>query len=163
MNTVSKHEIKVVHACVVAMSTFDVSLQRLGFDHSHRFPLFLSAPPRFRLPQKYHDVLNYDKGEPIVIKIPYTGSPLPNVTLTKDGKDLTKDKNVSIDVSDRAITLTIRNTDKNTSGPYNIKLDNNLGSDEATLRIHVSGKNVRRFIGNDPLIDCLNRCSNSTT
>ena len=68
------------------------------------------------------------------------------MTLTKDGKDLTKDKNVSIDVSDRAITLTIRNTDKNTSGPYNIKLDNDLGSDEATLRIHVSGKNIRLFV-----------------
>jgi len=102
--------------------------------------LYLIAPPRFRLPQKYQDVLNYEKGEPIVIKIPYTGSPLPNVTLTKDGKDITKDKNVSIDVGDRGITLTIRNTDKNTSGPYKIKLDNNLGEDEATLRIRVSGK-----------------------
>jgi hypothetical protein len=104
--------------------------------------VFSLAPPRFRLPQKYHDVLNYDKGEPIVIKIPYTGSPLPNVTLTKDGIDLSKDKNVSIDVSARAITLTIRNTDKNTTGPYKIKLDNDLGEDEATLRIHVSGKDL---------------------
>ena len=99
----------------------------------------LLAPPRFRLPQKYHDVLNYDKGEPIVIKIPYTGSPMPNVTLTKDGNDISKDKNVSVDVTDRAIILTIRNPDKNTTGPYKIKLDNNLGEDEATLRIHVSG------------------------
>ncbi|CAF4326057.1 unnamed protein product, partial [Rotaria magnacalcarata] len=31
-----------------------------------------------------------------------------------------------------------RNTDKNTSGPYQIKLDNNLGEDEATIRINVS-------------------------
>ena len=102
----------------------------------------LLAPPRFRLPQKYNDVLNYDKGEPIVIKIPYTGSPMPNFTLTKDGNDISKDKNISVDVSDRAITLTIRNPDKNTSGPYKIKLDNNLGEDEATLRIHVSGKST---------------------
>lgn len=101
---------------------------------------FLLAPPRFRLPQKYQDVLNYDKGEPIVIKIPYTGSPLPNATLMKDGKDITNDKNVSIEVKDRAITLTIRNPDKNSSGPYQIKLDNELGEDEATLRLNVSGK-----------------------
>ena len=104
------------------------------------FSLIVSAPPRLRLPQKYHDVLNYDKGEVIVIKIPYTGSPVPNVTLTKDGQDLSNDRNVSIDVSDRSVTLTIRNTDKNTSGPYKIKLENNLGEDEATLRINVSGK-----------------------
>ena len=87
-------------------------------------------------------MLNYDKGEPIVIKIPYTGNPSPNVTLTKDGQDLSKDRNVSIDVGDRAITLTIRNTDKNTSGPYKIKMDNNLGADEATLRINVLGKHL---------------------
>jgi len=67
---------------------------------------------------------------------------LPNVTLTKDGVDLSKDKNVSIDVTDHTITLTIQNTDKNTSGPHSIKLDNNLGEDEATLRIHVSGKTI---------------------
>ena len=101
--------------------------------------VFFLAPPRFRLPAKLQEVLNFDKGEPIVIKIPYTGSPMPNVTLTRDGQDLTKDKNVSIDISDRAITLTIRNADKNSSGPYKIKLNNNLGEDEATLRIHVSG------------------------
>ena len=85
-------------------------------------------------------MLNYDKGEPIVIKIPYTGNPSPNVTLTKDGQDLSKDRNVSIDVGDRSITLTIRNSDKNTSGPYKIQLANNLGADEATLRINVLGK-----------------------
>lgn len=109
---------------------------------TNNFSYFFIAPPRFCLPAKYQDVLNYDKGKPIVIKIPYTGSPLPNVTLTKDGVDLSKDKNVSIDVTDRTITLTIRNTDKNTSGPHSIKLDNNLGEDEATLRIHVSGKTI---------------------
>ncbi|CAF1322095.1 unnamed protein product [Adineta steineri] len=65
------------------------------------------STPRFRLPRKYQDVLNYDKGEAIVIKIPYIGIPLLKVTLSKDGNDITKDKNVSIDVSDRAITLTI--------------------------------------------------------
>jgi outer membrane lipoprotein-sorting protein len=92
------------------------------------------------LPAKYQDPLNYDKGEPIVIKIPYSGSPLPSAFLTRDGQDLSNDRNVSIDVSDRAVTLTIRNTDKNSTGAYKIKLSNNLGEDEATLRIHVTGK-----------------------
>ena len=119
---------------------YSIKARNKGGSRMCRANVNVRSPPRFRLPQKYQDVLNYDKGEPIVIKIPYTGSPLPNVTLTKDGNDISKDKNVSIDISDRAITLTIRNTDKNTTGPYKIKLDNNLGEDEATLRIHVSGK-----------------------
>ncbi|CAF1271535.1 unnamed protein product [Adineta steineri] len=69
-----------------------------------------------RLPPRYQDVLNYDKGEAIVIKIPYIGSPLLNVTLSKDGNDMTKDKKNLINASDRAITLTIQNGNKNTTG-----------------------------------------------
>ncbi|CAF1652343.1 unnamed protein product, partial [Adineta ricciae] len=117
---------------------YSIKARNKGGSRTSRCNVNVRSPPRLRLPAKYQDVLEYDKGEPIVIKIPYTGSPLPNVTLTKDGKDLTKDKNVSIDVGSRGITLTIRNTDKNTSGPYKIKLDNELGEDEATLRIRVS-------------------------
>ncbi|CAF1142161.1 unnamed protein product [Rotaria sordida] len=117
---------------------YSIKARNIGGSRMCRCNVDVRSPPRIRLPLKYQDVLNYDKGEPIVLKIPYTGSPLPNVTLTKDGKDLTKDKNVSIDVSPRAVTVTIRNTDKNTSGPYEIKLDNDLGEDTATLRLHVS-------------------------
>jgi hypothetical protein len=160
MNIVSKHEIKVVQECLVVMSLFDVSSISCLRNFGLIFGYFI-APPRFRLPLKYQDVLNYDKGEPIVIKIPYTGCPVPNVTLTKDGKDITKDKNVSVDVGDRAITLTIRNADKNTSGPYKIKLGNDLGEDEATLRIRVSGK-IDSFIRIDRSI-FFHRCSRCTT
>ncbi|CAF4285402.1 unnamed protein product, partial [Adineta steineri] len=92
---------------------YTIKARNKGGSRVSRCNVNVRSPPKFRLPPKYQDILNYDKGEPIVIKIPYTGSPLPNVTLTKDGKDLTKDKNVSIDISDRAITLTIRNGDKN--------------------------------------------------
>ncbi|CAF1516835.1 unnamed protein product, partial [Adineta steineri] len=91
-----------------------------------------------RSPPKYQDVLNYDKGESFVIKIPYTGSPLPNIMLSNDENNITKNKNVSIDASNRTITLTIQNGDKNTTGPYKIKLENNLSEDEVTLSIHVS-------------------------
>jgi outer membrane lipoprotein-sorting protein len=158
MNTVLKHEIKVAHECHVAMLMFDVShrfvrdkTQATISKHSICI-VFVLAPPRFRLPAKYHDTLNYDKGETIVIKIPYTGSPMPNVSLSKDGQDVSNDRNVSIDVTDRGITLTIRNADKNTSGPYKIKLDNNLGSDEATLRINVSGQFILSVVKKNGIV-----------
>lgn len=66
--------------------------------------------------------------------------------MSKDGQDLSGDRNVSIDVGDRMITLTIRNTDKKTSGPYKIRLHNNLGEDEATLRLNVLGKRFFSFL-----------------
>ncbi|CAF1001253.1 unnamed protein product [Adineta steineri] len=74
------------------------------------------APTRFRLPLKYQNILNYEKGESVVVKILYTGGPLLNVMLSKDGNDITKDKNVSIDISNRPMALTIRNGNKNTTG-----------------------------------------------
>ncbi|CAF0817484.1 unnamed protein product, partial [Didymodactylos carnosus] len=117
---------------------YTVKAKNKGGSRMCRCNVTVRSPPRLRLPPKYHDVLTYDKGENIQIKIPYTGSPLPNVTLLHGDEDVTKANNVSIDVGERAITLTIRNADKNTSGPYRIKLHNNLGEDEATLRLHVS-------------------------
>ncbi|CAF0733752.1 unnamed protein product [Adineta steineri] len=98
---VDEYSIKVRNRCGLRMYRCNVNVR---------------SPRRFRLPPKYQDVLNYDKGEPIVIKIPYTDNPLPNVMLSKDGNDIMRDKNGSIDVSNRAITLTIRNGDKNTTG-----------------------------------------------
>ncbi|CAF0741448.1 unnamed protein product, partial [Didymodactylos carnosus] len=117
---------------------YSVKARNKGGSRMCRCNVSVRSPPRLRLPPKYQDVLNYDKGETIQIKIPYTGSPLPNVTLLHGDKDVTKANNVTVDVGDRAITLTIRNPDKNTSGPYKLKLENNLGEDEATLRLHVS-------------------------
>jgi len=116
---------------------YSIKIRNKGGAKMSRCSVNVRSPPRFRLPAKYQDVLTYDKGETIVLKIPYSGSPVPNVSLSKNGQDLGGDRNVSIDVGDRMITLTIRNTDKNTSGPYKIRLHNNLGEDEATLRLNV--------------------------
>ena len=66
-----------------------------------------------------------------------------------------------MDVKDRAITLTIRNADKNTSGPYQIKLDNDLGDDEATIRLRVSGKKDSLSEIDAPIF--FRRCSRYTT
>ncbi|CAF1001342.1 unnamed protein product [Adineta steineri] len=95
---------------------WSIKARNKGGSRMCRCNVNVRSPPRFRLPPNYQDILNYDKGESIVIKIPYIGSPLPNVMLSKDENDITKDKNVSLDVSDRAIILSIRNGNKNTTG-----------------------------------------------
>ncbi|CAF1327505.1 unnamed protein product [Adineta steineri] len=86
---------------------YSITKRNKGGSRMCRCNVNVRLPRRFCLPLKYQYVLNYDKDESIVIKIPYIGSPLPNVMISKDGKDITKYKNVSIDVTDRAITLTI--------------------------------------------------------
>lgn len=59
--------------------------------------------------------------------------------MTKDGLDIPNDRSLSIDVGDRLVTLTIQNPGKTTTGLYQVKLSNNLGDDQASLRIRISG------------------------
>lgn len=40
------------------------------------------------MPQRFQDVAVYEKGEDVVIKIPFTGHPKPTVKWTRDGNEL---------------------------------------------------------------------------
>ncbi|CAF1015771.1 unnamed protein product [Adineta steineri] len=70
----------------------NIKVRNKGGSRMCRCNVSIRSLLRFRLPPKYQDILNYD------------------------GNDITKDKNVSIDVSDRATTLTIRIGDYYTTG-----------------------------------------------
>ncbi|CAF3926887.1 unnamed protein product, partial [Adineta steineri] len=71
---------------------YSIKVRNKGGSRMCRCNVSIRSLLRFRLPPKYQDILNYD------------------------GNDITKDKNVSIDVSDRATTLTIRIGDYYTTG-----------------------------------------------
>ena len=40
---------------------------------------FISAPPKIKLPARFKEVTQFEKGEDIVLKIPFTGFPKPKV------------------------------------------------------------------------------------
>ena len=50
--------------------------------------LVLSAPPQLTLPEKYSSPVTIDRGQDIVIKIPFTGHPKPKAKWFKDGQEL---------------------------------------------------------------------------
>lgn len=70
-------------------------------------------------------------GEPLVISIPFSGSPKPDIKWTKDGKEL------PVETTESLTTLSIPVTRLSDSGPVNIKASNNLGDAEANIKITV--------------------------
>jgi len=47
---------------------------------------FFIAAPRLNVPPRFRDTAFFDKGENVVVKIPFTGSPKPRITWQKDGE-----------------------------------------------------------------------------
>ena len=99
----------------------------------------ISAPPKIHLPSRFKETCTFEKGEPIVMKIPFTGNPKPTVKWTKDGEELSG-RNFTQEVTDRHAILTVKEANKDGGGPYHLKLENDLGSDSATINIQVNGQ-----------------------
>ena len=49
-----------------------------------------SAAPKINVPPRFRDTAFFDKGENIVIKIPFTGNPKPRCTWSKEGETIEK-------------------------------------------------------------------------
>ena len=82
----------------------------------------------------------FEKGEDIVLKIPFTGFPKPKVKWVRDTQEIPDGGKYSIEVGDRHAFLTIRKADKADDGPYRLHLENELGSDSAVIKIQINGK-----------------------
>jgi hypothetical protein len=83
-------------------------------------------------------VSTYEKGEDIVLKIPFTGNPKPTIKWIRDGKEISGHR-YHIDVTDRHAFLTIKSAVKDDDGPWRLQLDNDLGTDSALIKIQVNG------------------------
>lgn len=81
----------------------------------------------------------YEKGEDIVMKIPFTGNPKPSVKWLRDNNEVSG-RRYHIDVSERHAFLTIKGAEKEDSGPWRLTLENDLGSDSAIIKIQINGR-----------------------
>ena len=70
---------------------------------------FRSAP-KIKMPSRFETVTAFEKGENIVLKIPFTGNPKPDYTWYKDNKPLKGSQykqEASITHCSRCITYTV--------------------------------------------------------
>ncbi|GAB0086378.1 hypothetical protein DMENIID0001_004290 [Sergentomyia squamirostris] len=107
---------------------------------STRAELFIMTPPKLNVPPRFRDTAYFDKGENVVIKIPFTGHPKPKISWIREGEAIESGGHYHCEVKDRYAILTIRDGSKLDSGPYMIKAENELGQDTACIRIQISDR-----------------------
>lgn len=100
----------------------------------------ISAAPKLNVPPRFRDTAYFDKGENIVIKIPFTGYPKPKISWVREGEHIESGGHYNVEVKDRHAILTIRDGSKIDSGPYRIIAENELGQDSAIIRIQISDR-----------------------
>ena len=66
-----------------------------------------AAPPKINVPPRFREVCTFEKGENVVLKIPFTGNPKPTVKWIRDGEELRGSRYVH-EVTERHAILTIK-------------------------------------------------------
>ena len=105
--------------------------------------MLCAGPPQIRVPPRFQDTAVFEKGEEVVIKIPFTGFPKPSVKWLRGDNELKTGDKYKVDVGERHAILTIRNSDRMDDGPYRLELENDLGTDSAIIKIAING--IRRI------------------
>lgn len=91
-------------------------------------------PPRFR------DVAQFEKGENITIKLPFTGYPKPTLKWSRNEEIIEKGGHYDLIAAERHAVLIIRDVNTDDNGPYRLVAENELGVDSAIISIKISGE-----------------------
>ncbi|KAG8238874.1 hypothetical protein J437_LFUL018785 [Ladona fulva] len=107
---------------------------------STRAELVIMTPPKLNVPPRFRDTAFFDKGENVVIKIPFTGIPKPKITWVREGETIESGGHYAVERKERHAILTIRDGSKIDSGPYRVTAENDLGMDSAIIKIQISDR-----------------------
>ncbi|CAG0924894.1 unnamed protein product, partial [Notodromas monacha] len=107
---------------------------------STRAELIIKTPPKFNIPPRFRDTAFFDKGENVVIKIPFTGNPKPRIVWSKDGEVIESGAHFSVSKKERHAILVIKDASRLDSGPYSIVGENELGMDSHIIKIQISDR-----------------------
>ena len=91
------------------------------------------------MPPRFQELSSFEKGEEIILKIPFTGYPKPKVRWTRDGEELEGSSHYRVETGDRHAILSIKAAEKTDDGPYHLQLENDLGVDSAVIKIAING------------------------
>lgn len=78
-------------------------------------------------------------GEPVKILVPYAASPKPEITWNKNGLPFVFNARTrsEIESSDFLTQLSYNKCERDDTGTYSIKIENDLGSDSVDLKLKV--------------------------
>ncbi|XP_041366543.1 twitchin-like isoform X3 [Gigantopelta aegis] len=111
-----------------------------GGSRTSRAELEIRSPPKVNVPPRFRDICTFEKGESVLIKIPFTGNPKPDVKWIRDGTELRSGGHYVQEVTERHAILTIKEASKMDDGPYRLQLENELGADSAIIKVQVNDR-----------------------
>ncbi|CAH8497134.1 unnamed protein product [Schistosoma turkestanicum] len=119
---------------------YSIKVSNRGGSKVSRAPLSVKSKPQIHLPSRWQEPTEWERGDSIVIKVPYTGFPKPKAKWTLNGKDIREGKNVSTVLKDRHAIITLENVGEEFSGKLNITLENEMGSDSADIELRINDR-----------------------
>jgi len=111
-----------------------------GGSRTSRAELLIKTPPKLHVPPRFKELACFDRGENVVIKIPFTSFPKPNIKWSKEGEEIESGHHFDVQVKERHATLIIRDASRLDDGLYCIKAENDLGVDSATIKVAISDR-----------------------
>jgi hypothetical protein len=106
----------------------------------------MSGPPKANVPPRFQDTAIFEKGEDVVIKIPFSGFPKPSAKWFRNEQEVKNNDKYKVEIGERHAILTIKNADRTDDGPYRLQLENDLGTDSAIIKIAVNGKRIHYVV-----------------
>ncbi|CAH8566640.1 unnamed protein product [Schistosoma rodhaini] len=119
---------------------YSIKVSNRGGSKVSRAPLSVKSKPQIHLPSRWQEPTEWERGDSIVIKVPYTGYPKPTAKWTLNGKDIREGKNVNTVLKDRHAIITFENVGEEFSGKLNITLENEMGSDSANIELRINDR-----------------------
>ncbi|VDQ00138.1 unnamed protein product [Trichobilharzia regenti] len=135
-----KHFLTIRNCGLEDSEEYSVKVSNRGGSKVSRAPLSVKSKPQIHLPSRWQEPTEWERGDSISIKVPFTGFPKPKAKWTLNGKDIKEGKNVSTVLKDRYAIINLENVGEEFSGKLNITLENEMGSDSATIELRVNDR-----------------------
>ena len=103
---------------------------------------FFSVAPKIISPMNDMEIKN---GEVLHIEVKFVGAPTPSISWTLDDSPLKTDKRVTISNYENYTLIHAINTKRLDTGIYCLKLKNESGSDEGSMKVTILGKFISYF------------------
>lgn len=98
-----------------------------------------TGSPAIDLPPEYLDVVQYNAGASVKLKVGIIAKPLPMIEWLKDGKELVATSTLSVENTTDTSAVLIKDAARHHTGSYEVKIRNVLGSASAIIKIEILG------------------------
>ena len=118
-------------------------------NHIHFYFFFLisiTVPAKLKMSPLLQEGMTQQRGDKIRVRIPISGCPAPTITWIKDGEVMEMNERIEITVSDNCANLLIHDSEKGDAGKYELRVENEFGSDSCAFYVTLTGKYPTLFV-----------------